>query len=318
MRPMRPMKEDLRKRCADEKGQTTLFVLCSFMVFFMLFALVANVGQAVNRRVMLQMVADAGAFTGASTQATVMNTISEFNQIIDTSWDVATALMLYWTFQFCGVDDAITGIYRIIETVMSIMIRVSNHGGAVWALMEAEMVTRQNIRDLFPDGSVHTPLESFGGLLSSPSSLGMGVSHIVNLQKAWPSLFSGFATVRLEQETVQKNWICYTPPISLQGKNGRFNLPWKKTQADEVTRFYWWVSADPVDALVLPRKSWMPFGFPQVPAMTAVALAKPIDGDVEPDKRGDKYVARLIPLSTIDAIFIDLGGTLPGLTEGLH
>jgi len=318
MRPMRPMKEDLRKRCADEKGQTTLFVLCSFMVFFMLFALVANVGQAVNRRVMLQMVADAGAFTGASTQATVMNTISEFNQIIDTSWDVATALMLYWTFQFCGVDDAITGIYRIIETVMSIMIRVSNHGGAVWALMEAEMVTRQNIRDLFPDGSVHTPLESFGGLLSSPSSLGMGVSHIVNLQKAWPSLFSGFATVRLEQETVQKNWICYTPPISLQGKNGRFNLPWKKTQADEVTRFYWWVSADPVDALVLPRKSWMPFGFPQVPAMTAVALAKPIDGDVEPDKRGDKYVARLIPLSTIDAIFIDLGGTLPGLTEVLH
>ncbi len=310
--------EELRKRCAGEKGQTTLFVLCSFMVFFMLFALVANVGQAVNRRVMLQMVADAGAFTGASTQATVLNTISEFNQIIDTSWDVATALMLYWTFQFCGVDDAIGAVYRIIETVMSIMIRVSNHGGAVWALMEAEMVTRQNIRDLFPDGSVHTPLESFGGLLSSPSSLGMGASHIINMQKAWPSLFSGFATVRLEQESVTKNWICYTPPFSVSSKSGTFNLPWEKSDPDEVTRFYWWVSADAVDALVLPRKSWMPFGFPQVPAMTAVALAKPIGGDVEPDENGSEYVARLIPLSTIDAIFIDLGGSLPSLTEVLH
>jgi hypothetical protein len=288
------------------------------MVFFMLFALVANVGQAVNRRVMLQMVADAGAFTGASTQATVMNTISEFNQIIDTSWDVATALMLYWTFQFCGVDDAIGAIYRVIETVMSILIRVSNHGGAVWALMEAEMVTRQNIHELFPDGSVHTPLESIPSLLSSPSSAGMGASHIMNLQKAWPSLFSGFAIVRLQQESVTKNWICYTPPFSVSSKSGTFNMPWKKTQSDEVTRFYWWVTADPVDALVLPRKSWMPFGFPQVPAMTAVALAKPIDGDVEPDKRGAKYVARLIPLSTIHATFISLGGSLPSLTEVLH
>jgi hypothetical protein len=62
----------------------------------------------------------------------------------------------------------------------------------------------------------------------------------------------------------------------------------------------------------------MPFGFPQVPAMTAVALAKPIGGDVEPDENGAEYVARLIPLSTIDAIFINLGGSLPGLTEVLH
>lgn len=309
---------ETRSVVRDEKGQTTLFVLSSFMVFFMLFALVANVGQAVNRRVMLQMVADAGAFSGASAQATALNTISEFNQIIDTSWDVTQALMLYFTFQFCGVDDAIGAVYRIIETVMSIMIRISNHGGAVWALMEAEMVTRQNIRELFPDGSVHTPLESVPSLLSSPSSAGMGASHIINLQKAWPSLFSGFATVRLQQESVTKNWICYTPPFSVSSKSGTFNMPWKKTKSDEVTRFYWWVTADPVDALVLPRKSWMPFGFPQVPAMTAVALAKPIDGDVAPDKRGAKYVARLIPLKTINATFINLGGSLPSLTEVLH
>jgi hypothetical protein len=279
---------------------------------------VANVGQAVNRRVMLQMVADAGAFTGASAQATMMNTISEFNQIIDTTWDVATAIMLYWTFQFCGVDDAVTAIYRIIETIMSIMIRVSNHGGAAWALMEAEMVTRQNIRDLFPDGSVHTPIQSFGSLLSSPSAAGTGASHIYNMTQAWPTLFSGFQLVALEQETVTKNWICYTPPFSISSKSGSFNLPWEKSNEDEVTRFYWWVTADPVDALVLPRKPWMPFGFPQVPAMTAAALAKPIGGDIAPDENGAEYVARLIPLSTIEARFADFSGSLPSLTEVLH
>jgi hypothetical protein len=301
----------------DEKGQTTLFVLSSFMVFFMLFALVANVGQAVNRRVMLQMVADAGAFSGASAQATALNTISEFNQIIDTSWDVTQALMLYFTFQFCGVDDAITGIYRIIEGVMSIMIRVTNHGGAVWSIMEAEMVTRANIRDLFPDGSVHSPLDSFPSLLSSPAAAGTGASHIANFLKAWPS-FTSLSLVRLEQDSVTKNWICYTPPFSLSSKSGSFNLPWEKTDDEEVTRFYWWVTADPVDALVLPKRPWMPFGFPQVPAMHAAALAKPVGGDVEPDKRGAEYVAKLIPLSTIEAIFVDLGGDLPGLTEVLH
>ena len=50
----------LKERLRDESGQTTIFVLCTFFTFFMFFALVANVGQAVNRRVMLQMVADAG------------------------------------------------------------------------------------------------------------------------------------------------------------------------------------------------------------------------------------------------------------------
>jgi Putative Flp pilus-assembly TadE/G-like len=305
-------------RCDDESGQTTLFVLCSFFVFFMFFALVANVGQAVNRRVMLQMVADAGAFTGASAQASALNTISEFNQIISTAWDITQALMLYFTFQFCGVDDAITGIYKAIEGVMSVMIQVTNHGGAVWSIMEAEMVTRQNIADLFPDGSVHSPLESFGGLLSSPSSLATGVSHIVNMKKAWPALFSEIALVRIEQESVTKYWICYEPPFEVEPKEGTFNLPWKKKESDEVTRFYWWVTADPVDALVLPKKSWMPFGFPQVPRMTAAALAKPVDGDVEPDKRGSKYVAKMIPLSIINAKFLELGNGFPSLTKVLH
>jgi len=307
-----------RARLRDESGQTTFFVLCSFLTFFMLFALVANVGQAVNRRVMLQMVADAGAFSGASAQASALNTISDLNQVVDTAWDLTEILMLYWTIQFCGVDDGITTAYRIVEGAMSTMIRVTNHAGAAWSIMEAEMVTRQNLNDLFPDGSVRTPLSSFSGMLDNPGSAGIGASHLYNLRQAWPTLFSGMQLVDLRQDTSFKNWTCYTPPASLSAKSGSFNLPWEKQNAAEVTRFYWWVQSDPVDTIVLPRRPDMPFGFPQIPSMTAAALAKPVGGDVEPDKEGDDYVARMIPLSIIDARFLNLGGRLPSLDEVLH
>ena len=122
----------LKGRLRDESGQTTIFVLCTFFTFFMFFALVANVGQAVNRRVLLQMVADAGAFSGASAQAVGLNTISEFNQIIDTSWDITQVLMLGFTFQICGVDEVITEVYKAIERIMSILIRVTNHASGPW------------------------------------------------------------------------------------------------------------------------------------------------------------------------------------------
>lgn len=310
--------ERLRRRLGDESGQTTFFVLCSFFTFFMFFALVANVGQAVNRRVLLQMVADTGAFSGASAQASALNTISTFNKVIDDAFDVTTVLMLGWTIQYCGLDEVITRIYQGIETIMSTLIRVTNHGGAAWAIMEAEMVTRANIRHLFPDGTVHSPLDSFPSLLSSPSSMGTGASHIYNINQAWPALFSGVQLVRLKQKDVTKYWTCYSYPFTFQAKSRNFKLSWEKENDDEVTRFYWWVTADPVDVLVLPKTATMPFGFPQLPQMTAVALAKPVGGDIEPGGEGAKYVARMVPLSIIDAKFLNLGGSLPSLTEVLH
>lgn len=305
----------LKGRLREESGQTTIFVLCTFFTFFMFFALVANVGQAVNRRVLLQMVADAGAFSGASAQAVGLNTISEFNQIIDTSWDITQGLMLYFTFQICGVDDVITTIYQVIEGIMSVMIRVTNHASGPWALMEAEMVTRENIADLFPDGSVHSPLESFSSILTGSGS----GTHVNNMREAWPALFESLSLVKLEQDSVTKSWICYEPPFEIMSKGPKdFNLPWEKEEAEQVTRFYWWVTADPVDALVFPKTAAMPLGFPQVPGMTAVALAKPVGGDVAPDDEGAEYVAKLIPLSTINASFAGLSGGLQSLSEVLH
>ena len=63
----------------------------------------------------------------------------------------------------------------------------------------------------------------------------------------------------------------------------------------------WWVTAEEVPALVMPEL------FGNVPAMTAVALAKPIGGDIAPSGHGPQYVAKLIPVSTLgDTIWSSL------------
>ena len=76
-------------------------------------------------------------------------------------------------------------------------------------------------------------------------------------------------------------------------KRRTFDRWYVKKRESEITRFYWWVTADEVPALVMPEL------FGTVPPMTAVALAKPVNGDVAPEGRGPRYVAKLIPVDTL-------------------
>ena len=57
----------------SDRGQSTAMIIVMLNVFILFVALVANVGQAVNRRVALQVVADAGAYTGATKMAEGLN-----------------------------------------------------------------------------------------------------------------------------------------------------------------------------------------------------------------------------------------------------
>jgi hypothetical protein len=282
-----------------QSGQTSLFVLCSFLTLFLFFSLVANVGQAVNRRVMLQMVADAGAFTGAASQARSMNAIAYYNQLIYDTWYITEIAMLFFTVHICGVDDVITTVYKILRTAFSLGVTISNHAGSILAIMDAEKVTRQNAAQLFPDGSLETPLS--GGL----GSFFGNAQHIINVQKAWPALFNKGVLVELEENVdLQKNWICVYW-IGLRNKNDRFDRWFRKDEdkKDQVTRFYWWVKAKSVKPMVLAGI------FPNVPEMTAVALAKPIGGHINHGDfsgfsggDGPKYVAKMIPVSTISPL----------------
>ena len=58
-----------RARYRSQRGQSTALVITMLMVFVIFTSMVVNVGQAVNRRIALQMVADAGAFTGGTRMA---------------------------------------------------------------------------------------------------------------------------------------------------------------------------------------------------------------------------------------------------------
>jgi Flp pilus assembly protein TadG len=75
-----------RRSWQDERGQTFVFVLTILFALFLIVAMSVNIGQAVNRRIMLQIAADAGAFTGASEMARGMNTIAEVNLRIQRAW----------------------------------------------------------------------------------------------------------------------------------------------------------------------------------------------------------------------------------------
>ncbi|MGH9461109.1 MAG: pilus assembly protein TadG-related protein [Vicinamibacteria bacterium] len=283
----------LARRRRGEAGYTTVFTMASFFTLFLFFALVANVGQAVNRRVMLQMAADAGAFTGASVQSSGLNMISYYNGLIHKAWQWTERLMLYFTIQFCGVDDVITRAYNIAQAALSVTIQVVNHGGAAWAVMEAESVTRDNLKQLFPDGSAHTALQSVGRALANPRSIWGTAKNVFYMRRAWKPLFSELSLVRLEEDSVFKVWICYRPKAHFRLKFGSFDRWYTKEEDSEITRFYWWVTADEVPALVLPEL------FGTVPPMTAVALAKPIGGDLAPKGNGPRYLAKLIPVRTV-------------------
>ena len=64
----------------DERGQMTALVLPLLFVLVLFVAVVANVGQAVNRRIALQVLADTTAYTGGSVMATGMNHLAYWNR----------------------------------------------------------------------------------------------------------------------------------------------------------------------------------------------------------------------------------------------
>ena len=63
----------------SERGQSTPFFLCFLVLMTVMVGTMVNVGQAINRRIALQIAADAGAWTGATNMAIGMNALAEVN-----------------------------------------------------------------------------------------------------------------------------------------------------------------------------------------------------------------------------------------------
>ena len=136
----------------SERGQTFPFVVVLLFSLFIVAGVVINVGQAVNRRIFLQIAADAGAFTGATEMARGMNTIAQLNGTIQRAW----ASLTYTTAGFtvsptCAASVPAVIAYKTVQGVTADLIRLVNLGYGRRARSEAERVTSYNAMDLFPD-----------------------------------------------------------------------------------------------------------------------------------------------------------------------
>jgi len=135
-----------------EAGQSTPLVMSTVFALSLFAAVVVDVGQAVNRRVALQLVADTGAYTGASEMAVGLNNIAYWNGWIQKLW----APMTWITGAFiatplkCEVTTEAADFYDTARSVLGGFINVTNWGYIALPATAARGVSDYNARDLFP------------------------------------------------------------------------------------------------------------------------------------------------------------------------
>ncbi len=302
----------LQTRSRSESGQSTVLVTASLFTLAMFVALVVDVGQMVNRRVALQLVADAGAFTGATVQAVQLNHYAFWSRLVQNAYKNASGISLGFRFSECwsGVG-AVSLFYYANSGMARAIINFTNK-----AFDEARSHSDYNIDDLFPgernnfgystnalaEGGATDPLR--GNIIVIPLRRG---DRLFTGDHAWSrEIFTQMAiefsvkfTGRLPWAVSRagsgnESWQCATilPPTS-------FRIPmigppgWKLQRIPPWPyRFVWKVTERrPTRALFFDRV----FGPNTVPAMTAVATAKAVGGNVHEGL--SRYRAKMIPVS---------------------
>jgi hypothetical protein len=266
-----------------ERGQTFPFVVTLLFALFVLTGVVLNVGQAVNRRVFVQIAADAGAFTGATEMARGMNTIAQLNGTIQKAWGTLTYATVGFTVTPCPASVLGVAGYSTVRGVTGTIINFANIGYGKRARAQAERVTKYNVMDLFPGEEQQIQMSEtdaeYG--FSSPRPQG----KLVDLKEVEDGTRPQFPALSAARK--RANWICLTPlPVK---QSGVFGLWFEKVPGNPIA-FVWVVKAPATRARVFDSF----FGGRIVPPMTAVAAAKPVGGNIKEAKA--KYVAKFIPV----------------------
>lgn len=283
-----------------------LFTLAMFV------ALVVDVGQMVNRRVALQLVADAGAFTGATVQAVQLNHYAYWSRLVQNAYKNASGISLGFRFSECwsGVG-AVSLFYYANSGMLRAMVNFANK-----AFDEARSHSDYNVDDLFPgernnfgystnaisDGGVIAPLN--GNIIPIPLRRG---DRLFTGDHAWSREIFTQVLIELSVKFTgrlpwavsragsgNESWQCATilPPTS-------FRIPmigppgWKLQRLGPWPFLFVWKVTErrPTRALFFDRF----FGPNTVPAMTAVAVAKAVGGNVHEGR--SRYRAKMIPVS---------------------
>ena len=265
----------------DERGQVVFFVITMFLTMILIAATAINIGQAVNRRLMLQILADTGAFTGASEMARGLNTLARLNKRIQRDWASLTQATVGFTIAPCAVVDPALALYRIRQTTWAQMMRQMNavYGGR--ATSEARRVTRLNAAQLFPrersriaarareGGGGFRPQRPGGRVVPMSNRRQPGVRPVRNGTPAAPDVFA------LSPARTNPSFMCTQPPLPAVPRRPSLRV-WYEKSLDPQVGFVWVVTAPATRARVFDRF----FGGRAIPEMTAAAWAAPVGGEI--------------------------------------
>ncbi len=323
--PVAPRK---RSGWEDERGQVLAFVLPMLFTLVLFVAVTVNVGQAVNRRIALQVVADTGAYTGGTALATGMNHMAWWNRQLQRAYALAAHRMLGQSI--CAVSRAARANYNFIRP----MVQVAN---AKWGNVPEERareVTKYNAQDLFPGEDIEVLgywdrvnrgfIRDFPGLGEYGSGLWWGLVGLDGVDEGtrpniandhvWQGEASGWIpslwlvenfpdlilNLGFNPRSYQSSdtWACWTTcclgPVCVACPVP-YTLsvdPWYELARYDCCPyvFPWVVRAPATKALMFDNF----FGPNAIPAMEAAAAAQPTGGDI---KTGvTRYQNQMIPL----------------------
>lgn len=281
----------------SERGQTFPFVVVLLFSLFIVAGVVINVGQAVNRRVFLQILADTGAFTGATEMARGMNSIATLNLVIQQAWASMTYSTVGFTVSACPASYLGVAGYKTVRGATGEFIRMVNIGYGRRARSEAESVTRFNAEDLFPGETIEMgETDAVNGILQQRPR-----AHLIDLDEVpsgtWPEVPA------LSAARTAATWICMAGPIPTE-QSATFSLWFQKRRTPSPVAFVWVVKAPAARARVFDSF----FGGRIIPKMTAAAVARPVGGEIK--KARARYVAKMVPLYQLRSAVWDLKNRL--------
>ena len=276
----------------DQRGQTFPFVVTVLFCLFLIAGAVINVGQAVNRRIFLQMTADAGAFTGATEMARGLNTLAQLNAKIQRAWSSMTYATAGFTVSpQCAASDLGVAGYGTVLGATTELMNLVNSGYGKRAKSEARRVTEYNQRELFPGETLRMD-ESDGAGLESPRPK----DRVVDLRQVPDGTAPIYASLSTARSAAK--WACLAGKTQAV-RSGLFGL-WFEKKPDPQIAFVWVVKAPRIKARVFDSF----FGPDLIPEMTAVAAARPVGGEIKTAK--EQYIAKMIPVRNLKGSVYDM------------
>jgi hypothetical protein len=286
------------------RGQSTPFFLCFLVVMLMFVGLVVNVGQAVNRRIALQIAADAGAWTGATNMAIGMNALADVNQ-----WRrrieplISIVLPILGPF---GLSELPIKAWEVFTIALNLADTAIQTGYTKIPYDHAALVTWYNTQDLFPGEQLRWYEGFRTNLIAGGSDK---ISNEMPFAKSRPTVCTeqpfGKGSILAwpclaDEEPIRDSQLyfapCLVPPLFECPNWYDYIQWWQKSDLDIL--FVWVVEAPAARPIYNPFGL---FGEDAIPVMRAASAAKPVGGNIE-DGESD-YRVKFTPLTKASMIF---------------